>query len=188
MKKRNKIGDGGDMKNTAERFKLVTFIILLIGVAFMFFTFYNDSPLVKASKQLVVAIENNDLHAVSEIVKQDPKVVNTLPSSFPWWWEFITEQPDVYYPLQEACAWGNYDIVKLLIDNGADINLTWKGINSSSTPLIMAIRYGGETTVDIVILLLEHGADKSIIDKHGKTAYDYALESGVQELIELLKP
>jgi len=36
--------------------------------------------------------------------------------------------------------------------------------------------------------LLENGADKSIKDNDGKTAYDYAVENGNTELAELLKP
>lgn len=36
-------------------------------------------------------------------------------------------------------------------------------------------------------VLLDHGADKTIKDDNGKTAYDYAIENGNAELAELLK-
>ena len=41
---------------------------------------------------------------------------------------------------------------------------------------------------EIIELLLELGADKSIKNNDGKTAYDLALEKGHRELAELLKP
>lgn len=167
---------------------IIIVVAVLIGGTILVFTLTSDSQSVKASKQLVAAIEDNDLQTVSDIIKQTPKSINTLPSLSPWWWQLISEQPDVYYPLQKACTWGNYDIVKLLIDNGADINLTWKGIESSSTPLMNAIRSGSEKKIDIIKLLLEQGADKSSKDKHSKTAYDYAIENGDDELADLLKP
>ena len=44
-----------------------------------------------------------------------------------------------------------------------------------------------ETDLSIIKLLLENGADKSIIDAHGKTAYDYAVELNESDVIELLK-
>ena len=34
--------------------------------------------------------------------------------------------------------------------------------------------------------MLENGADKSLTDDNGKTAYDYAIETGNQEIIDLL--
>lgn len=37
-------------------------------------------------------------------------------------------------------------------------------------------------------LLLEYGADKTLTDNEGKIAYDYAVELGDQELMEILKP
>jgi ankyrin repeat protein len=45
--------------------------------------------------------------------------------------------------------------------------------------------YANEDTIQI---LLENGADKSIMDVHGKTAYDYALENENDEFAYLLKP
>ena len=41
---------------------------------------------------------------------------------------------------------------------------------------------------EMVEMLLSHGADKTLTDANGKTAYDYAVENGYTELAELLKP
>jgi len=54
---------------------------------------------------------------------------------------------------------------------------------NGKTPLM----WGAESnSVDTVNLLLERGADKSIKDNTGKTAYDYATEEGNREVAELL--
>lgn len=53
------------------------------------------------------------------------------------------------------------------------------------TPLIWGARFG---SLEAVQILLERGADRSITDAKGKTAYDYAVENGHLELAELLKP
>jgi ankyrin repeat protein len=56
---------------------------------------------------------------------------------------------------------------------------------NGQTPLIWGAEEGSTEAVKV---LLEYGADKSIKDAAGKTAYDYAIENGHTELAELLKP
>lgn len=176
--------------NKSQKKSVLIFLasIVLIGGTILIYTLISNSQSVKASKQLVAAIEDNDLQTVSDIINQNPKSVNTLPSSSPWWLELIAEQPDVYYPLQKACIWGRYEIIKKLINSGADCNLTWKGTYGSKSPLICAVVSESEETIDIIKLLMDNGADKSLKDNRGKTAYDYAIEEGNLELAELLKP
>lgn len=41
-------------------------------------------------------------------------------------------------------------------------------------------------TIGVCEMLLKYGADKTITDDSGKTAYDYAVELGDQNLLELL--
>ena len=43
-------------------------------------------------------------------------------------------------------------------------------------------------SLEYIQFLLSIGADKTLTDKNGKTAYDYAIENGYTELAELLKP
>jgi len=100
----------------------------------------------------------------------------------------ISEQRTVSYPLQRACWGGDYNIVKLLLDNLADVNLVWKGIEGSKSPLIRSVLSRSERMEEIIELLLIHGADKTYKDSSGKTAYDYAVEEGNLKLAELLKP
>ena len=54
----------------------------------------------------------------------------------------------------------------------------------NKTALIVAAENGA---YDVVLLLVNAGADKTVIDANGMTAYDYAVDTGNQALIELLK-
>ena len=60
------------------------------------------------------------------------------------------------------------------------------------TPLISAVSYtvswqDEQVTKQIVQELLAHGADASAVDEDGKTAYDYAVERGYDEVAALLE-
>ena len=70
---------------------------------------------------------------------------------------------------------------KYFIDNGI-YNINRIVADDGSTSLIQAVH--GDS-YDTCKLLIEYGADVSIVDKNGKTAYDYAVESGNQQIIEL---
>ena len=84
--------------------------------------------------------------------------------------------------LQYAITWGDAEATQWLIENGADVNTT---DNWGSTPLINAVYYS--SGVEIVERLLQSGADKTIEDSEGKTAYDYAIENKDPSLRDLLK-
>jgi len=84
-------------------------------------------------------------------------------------------------PLREAAKYGNCDAIDYILEQGIiDINLETDGM----TPLMIAVI--GKNT-DACRLLLEKGADSSIVSKEGKTAYNYAEESNNEELMDLLK-
>ncbi len=71
--------------------------------------------------------------------------------------------------LMIACAYySNLDICKMLVDKGADVNLT---ANDGTTSLMLAAQFG---KVQIVSYLLSKGANPSLKDNSGKTALDYA--------------
>ena len=87
--------------------------------------------------------------------------------------------------LYYAASGNRIEVLKKLIENyfmEIDfIDTTEKGW----TPL-MSGAYNGST--EATKFLLEHGADKTIKDTDGKTAYDYAIENEYLELAELLRP
>ncbi|KAL3715542.1 hypothetical protein ACJRO7_007297 [Eucalyptus globulus] len=74
------------------------------------------------------------------------------------------------------------DYARLLLANGArtDVRSTGDG----ETPLHAAARLGDE---QMVKLLLQKGANKDVRSRHGKTAYDVAVEHGHARLFDALK-
>ena len=78
-------------------------------------------------------------------------------------------------------AWnGSTEVVKLLIDNGADLN---HKNNFGGTALIYAA-YKGDT--ELVKLLIDSGADQNIKDRYGQTALMLAVGNEHTETVELL--
>ncbi|HFJ9437813.1 MULTISPECIES: ankyrin repeat domain-containing protein [Bacillus] len=84
-------------------------------------------------------------------------------------------------PLQAAIANKQSELVAFLIEKGADINVIQSG---GWTGLHEAALLGSE---EIVMLLLENGANKAIKKNDGKTAYDIALEKGYDHLFHHIK-
>lgn len=93
--------------------------------------------------------------------------------------ELVREYKD-NTPLCNAICKGDVEAVKKFIEYGADVNERSNG----KTPLMLAARYNN---VEIIRLLLEKGASKSIKDEKGNTALKYAEASNAREAAELLK-
>jgi len=70
--------------------------------------------------------------------------------------------------LTAASISGCIDIVRYLLDNGADINLT---NSDGNTPLMCAAQH---VSIDAVKLLCERGADVTVADNDGNTALELA--------------
>jgi ankyrin repeat protein len=83
-------------------------------------------------------------------------------------------------PIHSAAA-GNYtDIVRLLVTNGAQVNVKQQ---SGITPLHSAAQNGN---TEVLILLLEHGANVDIRMEGGKRPADLAKEKGFDEIADIL--
>ena len=104
-----------------------------------------------------------------------------------------THEANTTYLLHSAVSCGNVALIGYLLnDVQMDVNkqLEYDGV----TPLMRAVAphwYDPvyDTNADEVIqTLLAHDADVTIQDHNGKTAYDYALESGADDLAALIKP
>lgn len=84
-------------------------------------------------------------------------------------------------PLMAAC--GPYpQAVRLLLENGADVNAT--DDNENFTALMYAAVEGLSPVVDI---LLEYGADPSMTDEDNDTAADFARRRGFKDLAAKLE-
>ena len=85
----------------------------------------------------------------------------------------------------DASGAGNLELAKIVLDNYC-VDINYKGYNGE-TPLIALItNERADNFAEMISFLLENGADKSLKDDSGKTAYDYAIETGNQEIIDLL--
>lgn len=81
-----------------------------------------------------------------------------------------------------AADHGNVEAVNTLVKHGAHINYQIPG--KLFTPLMLAVTKGHN---EVVKYLLINGADKNIVDAHGKTALDHAQEGKKQPIIDLFK-
>lgn len=118
---------------------------------------------------LIVASEKGNIEIVRELINAGANVNGA--NSVGW------------TALMGASFEGNAEVVKELINSGANINAF--GIKYKNTALMQAIR--GENP-EIVKILVDSGADINMKNANGETAYDKAMEVGLTEVAELLKP
>ncbi|XP_031630464.1 myotrophin [Contarinia nasturtii] len=112
---------------------------------------------------IIWAIKNGDLDQVKELIEQNGFNVN----------QQITTRAPIHY----AADYGQSDVLRYLINKGADVNTRDKhGI----TP-ILAATWEGHT--NCVRILLENGADKSITTPDGTSLIDAAEKQEVRDLL-----
>ena len=101
---------------------------------------------------MLAAIENNDIDKLESILKfASPNcVTGTVVKS-------TLSQKFRYTPLGVACEEGNFEMVKILIENGADVN--YVPINTMASPLGLSAKSDSVDNLRIVKFLLENGAD-----------------------------
>ncbi|CAM9489817.1 unnamed protein product [Choristocarpus tenellus] len=87
-------------------------------------------------------------------------------------------------PLMLACAHGNTDLARVLLDSGANAgSRVSTTVLSGHSPLHIASRYGH---TNIVSLLIFSGAKVDERDRHGLTPLHYAAGNGKKKCVELL--
>lgn len=86
-------------------------------------------------------------------------------------------------PLMKAISCGSYDCVKLLVENGADLEYT-SSKGSRETALLLSVPCG---STNITSYLLQQGADPKAKDANGFTAYDRAKNMNDRGMKSLLK-
>ncbi|MBU6139940.1 MAG: ankyrin repeat domain-containing protein [Proteobacteria bacterium] len=118
---------------------------------------------------LMSAVSSGDVDGVKFFAKSGPAVINQ-------------RNLGGATALHLACREGNFEIVKILVDGGADINLA---DNEGWTPLMRAALVGDKNSVD---LLLTKGAKADAINSVGESALIHAAYSSCNEcLISMFK-
>jgi ankyrin repeat protein len=84
------------------------------------------------------------------------------------------------FPIHSAAASSYTDIARMLIDNGAMVNVKQQ---AGATPLHSAAQNGN---LELLILLLENGAETNSRMEGGKLPADLAKEKGFEEIAEIL--
>ena len=155
--KRNK------QKQTRKDIIVVTVIILGIVLYAIWLKSNVFNEQYAWSTELVQAIEEGDTEKAKLLLTDEDKDVNEPGGGlFPY--SYFVEVSSTR-PLVEACFRGNYEIVKLLIERGADPTLD---AGTPFDPLYNTLDEYNINTYRIVKLLLEHGADPDEIVEFGE--------------------
>jgi ankyrin repeat protein len=121
-----------------------------------------------AAEEIHDAAQKNDLRRVREMLATNPGLANQKDSGFG------------RTPLHWAARGVHLDMLKLLLDKGADPNLR---DNSKITPLHSVSARGHREAAE---LLLGSGADVNAVDEFGKTPLAYAITGGHKQLADFL--
>jgi len=117
-----------------------------------------------------------DLERVTELLDRDPSLANRVS-------EYVTYYIGSGAPLRNAAARGHIDIVRLLLERGADPNLPEEGIAPHGHALYSAV-YNGH--YEIAKLLLERGAYPNPPVESSADALSIALMNKDEKMAELL--
>ncbi len=117
-----------------------------------------------------------DLERVKELVEEDPSLANRVS-------EYVTYYIGSGAPLKNAAARGHLEIVKLLLERGADPNLREEGIAPQGHALYSAV-YNGH--FEIARLLLEHRAYPNPHVESSADALSIAIRNNDLPMIDLL--
>ena len=128
----------------------------------------NSNSHVKENEELLLAIQNHDNKRAVELI-QSGADVNYKDDGY------IGDE--VTTPLGYAAYFENDDMLKYLLDNGANVN-------ENPEALLWAVETNNYNAVK---LLIDYGADIFAQDPEGTNAFDIAKHSNNKEILSLLK-
>lgn len=146
--------------------KKIFLIIITFAIAFLVFggyMMYNKHIIRKINR----AIEEGNVERVSKLMSSCNNINDTPYSAF---FASILEKENAS-PLNTACFLGNFEIVKELVESGADVN--YRKTQTENTPLMNALIGSTVSKPDRFVIakyLLEHGADINLVSTNNHTA------------------
>lgn len=129
-----------------------------------------------AEVDICTACHIGELELVRKLVEQDPTLANRVS-------ECVTYYPGSGAPLRNAAGAGHIEIVRLLLERGADPNLPEEGIAPQGHALYSAAANGH---YEIARLLLEHGAHSNPAVESSADALSRAIGNSDQRMVDLL--
>jgi ankyrin repeat protein len=125
---------------------------------------------------ICTAAHTSDLNRVKELLDEDPSLANRVS-------DYASGYLGSGTPLMNAAAKGQIEIVKLLLEAGADPNLPEEGIAPHGHALYAAASNG---RFEIAKLLLEHGAYPNPEVESSADALTMAMMNKDEKMVELL--
>jgi len=129
-----------------------SFVLVKLFFCFSLLLFLTCCAVTK-NTTLAKAVSSGDIQALQSLAKDGANFDERISADLT--------------PLEWSIEQGNENVVKFLIEHGADVNAFNRGL----TPLMLASMY---RNITIVKLLLCNGADLKLRDKSGHTAFIYA--------------
>jgi ankyrin repeat protein len=123
-----------------------------------------------------MAALKGDIDRVTKLLDEDPLLVNKND-------DYVTYYAGSGAPIKNAVLSRNIEMVKLLLDRGAEPNIPEEGIAPKGHALHSAV-YIGE--IEIVQLLLDHGAYPNVEIESSADTLSAAIANNDQPMIELL--
>ncbi len=125
---------------------------------------------------MCTAAHTGDIERVKQLLKEDPSLANKVS-------DYVSYYIGSGSPLKNAAARGHFDIVKLLIENGADPNLPEEHIAPRGHALHAAVCNGH---IEIVKYLLDKGAYPNVDIESSADTLSAAISRNDQPMIELI--
>lgn len=145
------------------KFKDISIIKNIVPIFFFFILSLN---LYSQENSIFDIARKGNLEQLKLAMKSDPKIVNKVSK-------------EGYSPLTLACYYSNNEVAKHLINNVDDIDSK----SGYGTPLMAATV---KKNVEIIKLLLEHGANPNIADQNGSTALHFSVIFNYIDIVKLL--
>ena len=133
------------------------------------------------AEKLYQDIVNDNSKGAISVLRNDPLLANHV-------YDLTETGLERGTPLTLACFYGNYNIVRELLNKQYFIDVNFKSVDNL-TPLSIVnvnIMNKGQPGYSIIKKLLENGADINNMDNEGYTLFRFVCEVFVQDMIEYL--